>query len=188
MQLIRTSAAIGLAALALAGCIPPAPEPTPAPTPTPTPSPVATQAPPLTMAPPPAPIPDQWLDLPQTSGDWRYEATAQGSVARFARAGSPSRLEIACALNAREVRIFLPASGNLANRTVEIRSQAIARSSMTAPRADGSGVELVVPASDALLDALAFSQGRFAIQLSGAEALYLPSWQEISRVVEDCRG
>jgi len=48
---------------------------------------------------------------------------------------------------------------------------------------------LVVPiaAKDSLLDAMAFSRGRFALETAGQETLYLPSWPEISRVVEDCR-
>jgi len=34
---------------------------------------------------------------------------------------------------------------------------------------------------------MAFSRGRFALETAGQETLYLPSWPEISRVVEDCR-
>jgi hypothetical protein len=41
--------------------------------------------------------------------------------------------------------------------------------------------------SDRLLDAIAFSRGRFAVETTGLPTLYVPSWPEISRVVEDCR-
>ena len=41
--------------------------------------------------------------------------------------------------------------------------------------------------SVSLLDAMAFSSGRFAVDLPGRSVLYLPSWPEVSRVIEDCR-
>ena len=44
-----------------------------------------------------------------------------------------------------------------------------------------------LPARDSFLDAMAFSRGRFAVEISGVPTLYLPAWPEISRVVEDCR-
>jgi hypothetical protein len=42
-------------------------------------------------------------------------------------------------------------------------------------------------ARDPLLDAIALSRGRFAVETGGLETLYLPAWPEITRVVEDCR-
>jgi hypothetical protein len=42
-------------------------------------------------------------------------------------------------------------------------------------------------AQDPLLDAVAFSRGRFMIETPGQLALYLPSWPELSRAIEDCR-
>ena len=44
-----------------------------------------------------------------------------------------------------------------------------------------------LPARDPLLDAMAFSKGRFAVEVAGLPTLYLPSWIEVSRVIEDCR-
>jgi hypothetical protein len=43
-------------------------------------------------------------------------------------------------------------------------------------------------AFDPLLDALAFSRGRFAVSVSGTPALVVPPWPEIARLVEDCRS
>ena len=54
--------------------------------------------------------------------------------------------------------------------------------------------QLVVPtmaelaASDPLLDAIAFSRGRFAVDVPGTAPVYVPAYPEITRVVEDCRG
>jgi hypothetical protein len=42
-------------------------------------------------------------------------------------------------------------------------------------------------ARDGLLDAMAFSRGRFAVETAGLPTLYVPSWPEVSRVIEDCR-
>ena len=44
-----------------------------------------------------------------------------------------------------------------------------------------------IPARDKLLDAMAFSRGRFLLDVSGLPSLALPSWPEVSRVIEDCR-
>ncbi len=44
-----------------------------------------------------------------------------------------------------------------------------------------------LPARDSLLDAMAISRGRFAVEVSGMQTLYLPAWPEVSRVIEDCR-
>jgi len=38
-----------------------------------------------------------------------------------------------------------------------------------------------------LLDAMALARGRFAVEVAGYPALYLPNWAEVARVVEDCR-
>ena len=54
-----------------------------------------------------------------------------------------------------------------------------------------SGAPLIVAelaASDPLLDAIAFSRGRFAVDVPGTAPVYVPAYPEITRVVEDCRG
>jgi hypothetical protein len=48
-------------------------------------------------------------------------------------------------------------------------------------------IALALPARDGLLDAMAFSRGRFAVETAGLPTLYVPSWTEVSRVIEDCR-
>lgn len=44
-----------------------------------------------------------------------------------------------------------------------------------------------IPVRDRKLDAMAHSRGRFAVEVAGLTPSYLPSWPEVSRVVEDCR-
>jgi hypothetical protein len=43
-------------------------------------------------------------------------------------------------------------------------------------------------ARDPHMDQIAFSRGRFLVDVAGQTRLVLPSWPEIARVIEDCRG
>lgn len=42
--------------------------------------------------------------------------------------------------------------------------------------------------TDPILDAMALSRGRIALEVDGQTPVAIPSWAEITRVVEDCRG
>ena len=44
-----------------------------------------------------------------------------------------------------------------------------------------------LPASDRLLDQIAFTRGRFTVEVPGRPMLVIPAWPEPARVVEDCR-
>lgn len=56
------------------------------------------------------------------------------------------------------------------------------------PRVGTPGwLAVAIAVRDPLLDTIAFSRGRFAIEAAGLDTLYLPAWPEISRVIEDCR-
>ncbi len=81
--------------------------------------------------------------------------------------------------------LFRSAPGTAASITVSITTTEGTRS--LAANAVAGGLEIALPARDPLLDAIAFSRGRFAVQAAGTIPLYMPSWTEISRVVEDCR-
>jgi hypothetical protein len=45
-----------------------------------------------------------------------------------------------------------------------------------------------VGANDPFLDSIAFSRGRFSVEVPGTPMLVIPSWPEAARVVEDCRS
>jgi hypothetical protein len=45
-----------------------------------------------------------------------------------------------------------------------------------------------IAAADPILDAIAFSRGRFAVNAAGVPSLVLPPWADVARVVEDCRA
>jgi hypothetical protein len=170
-----------LASLALAGCIP-APERTPVPPHSPArmPMPAPTQAP---VTPPPPPFSGNWMDAPVTPGDWSYAA----GVARFGETASEPRLTMRCDRAARMIEISRSGTAVAALQMV-IRTETVERSVDAVP-APGAQPAIVarIRAHDPLLDAMAFSRGRFAIEIGGLPALYVPSWPEVTRVIEDCR-
>ncbi len=51
----------------------------------------------------------------------------------------------------------------------------------------GSGYSVSLNPRDPLLDAMAITRGRFAVEVEGETPLYLPAWAEVTRVIEDCR-
>lgn len=73
-----------------------------------------------------------------------------------------------------------------ANATLTLRATDGAASY---PLVAGTGeMTATVPSGDAQLDRIAFSRGRFMVQVTGSDDLILPAWAEVARVIEDCRG
>lgn len=174
---------VALPLIALAACVP-APAPTPAPSPRPTV--VPTPAP--TATPLPTPAYENWIDAPQTPGDWFYAAIQPYTYAAFGPAATPPLASIRCDRASRTVSIGRTSDSNAA-RPMTIRAETLARTFAAEPRQGSVETLLAVdlPASDPFLDAIAFSQGRFMVEVAGEEPLFLPAWPEISRVIDDCR-
>ena len=186
--LFASSLAYAGAALALtfgiAACVP-APDSTPAPTPTP-----ITRAP--APAPAPAPTYDNWMDAPRTPGDWTYStervANARYSSAEYAGANGEVLARITCSPTGNVIlqRYVDPRSPY--NRTMTIRTETTTRSLQAPVDPEGQNMfAAVIPGRDPLLDAMALTKGRFALELADAPTLYLPAWAEVTRVIEDCR-
>lgn len=152
--------------------------PAPTPTATPTPTPVATLA---------APEYRNYLDAPQTQGTWRYIAESNETFALFGTAIENSQFIIRCELQSRKVGIgrFGVEAGSALMR---IRTET--REGMFDATGRDSGQPLVaaeLDANDPLLDAMAITKGRIAVETAGMPTLYLPAWAEVTRVIEDCR-
>lgn len=181
--LLLTGGTIALTGIGLAACVAPAPEP-PAPAPTPTPTPVATPTP---VGPAIVRAPVDWLDQPITAGDWTYRSDGGVTRALFGDAASGTRFTIACEAAARQVK-FWRAAGD-ANAPILTFTTTEGARSLSATRVEGAQPQIVasVQPYDPLLDQIVFTRGRFAVQAEGTDTLYLPSWGEIARVVEDCR-
>jgi hypothetical protein len=122
--------------------------------------------------------PVDWQYRPLTPGTWRYESDAAGSLASFGADAAVLRCDRASR------RVSLRAAGSGGAMTVRTSYGAAAWP------AAGQGGQLVAAraASDAILDQIAYSRGKIAVETPGQPALILPAWAELSRVIEDCRG
>ncbi len=133
--------------------------------------------------PPPPPRTADWRDMPITPGNWRWQMEGSRSVARFGN----DVLVLSCNREAGAVTLIRP---GLAQGSVPLTILASSGNrTVTAQAVAGPPpvIALTLPARDSLLDAMAFSRGRFAIETAGLPTLYVPSWPEVSRVIEDCR-
>ncbi|MGB7374137.1 hypothetical protein [Pontixanthobacter sp.] len=167
-----------LPVLALACCAP-------APDPGSVPQPVTRTAPAPSVV--QEPVYNNFLDAPQTPGTWTYNEGDDFSYALFAPAGQPARFGIECMKPSREVRLVRGTAGT-GPTPMRIRTETLQRLITATPAADGRPMVIAtLPASDNLLDAMALSRGRFAVETGGVETLYLPAWAEVTRVIEDCR-
>lgn len=145
--------------------------------------------------PPPAPPPPaNWIDAPQTTGNWRHLASANGSEALFAGHGGAPLFAIQCNRQAGQIRLVRHADG-AQNRTrgaamrilTGPRTQMLNASLQPAGQQGATHIMATLAPRDPLLDAMIFTRGRFGVESEGQPALYLPSWPEIAKVVEDCR-
>ncbi|MBC7491595.1 MAG: hypothetical protein H7241_03995 [Novosphingobium sp.] len=183
----------GVVTIALAGCV--SQRTAPPPRVMPQPAPVIRTA--------PAPVvqgPADWRDRPLTAGDWSYRTLASGSVARFSDVngigGAGIGLAaIACNLGQRIVTVsrsapnpIAGAQGSVPLTLVTTAQQHPFNAAVSAnPGQFGPSLVVSFAVRDATLDDLAFSRGRFAIEASGQPTLILPAWEEVGRVIEDCR-
>ncbi len=170
-------------ALLAVACVP-APDSTPAPTP----APVQKEPSPPT-APPPASIPkySNWMDAPRTAGDWSYRSNGSGSVALYGQSQTEPKFSLRCDRSRNEV--VLSRAGTAGpNASLRILTETTERS-LAAQQVSGQlpQVRTSLQARDPLLDAMALTKGRFAVETSGLPTLYVPAWGEVTRVIEDCR-
>ena len=108
--------------------------------------------------------------LPLTPGQWTYAASATGSEARYGAAFS-----LRCDRATRTVIISRPGA---APTVLSIATDSVTRNLPVGGR--------LLP-NDPLLDAIAFSRGRFLVSEGGA-TLAIPTWPEAARSIEDCRS
>lgn len=179
MRIISVPLSIPLLLLALASCstAPPAPAPVPQPT-----KPVA--------APSPAPTqpPEKWIDWPITPGAWVYRKDGRGSLALFGQADRDAIFIIRCDQSRRQ--LLLSRAGSVSEGSTMVLHASAGMASYPAGNSGGTPPYTVVSISpgDIMMDRIAYSRGRFAVETSGLESLAIPVWPEFSRVVEDCRN
>jgi hypothetical protein len=118
-------------------------------------------------------------------GTWIYAQTADGSEATFIGASNLPQLTVHCTRLSRRVSIAKPASGAAPFIAIWTSSQTKSAPASFKPATNRLTTDFA--AYDAFLDAIAFSRGRAAFSVGTAPALVVPTWSEISRVIEDCR-
>ena len=133
-----------------------------------------------------APAPVDIESVQPLPGTWSYQRLQAGSEASFLDTARTQRLILRCNLAARTVSIVrtgVPAAAptlsvwtTSSSRSVPARFEATQR--LTAD----------LRATDPLLDAMAFSRGRFATAAAGAPMVAVSVWPEVGRVIEDCRS
>ena len=154
-------------------------KPEPAALPPPPPRPVATAV--------PAPSPADWRDAALTPGNWSYEPGTGGSIARFGPDASTPLASLGCDRAAG--RIALQRAGSAPGPLPLTITTSLATRAFTATPVAGATPQLTLAfaSRDPILDAMAFSRGRFMVEVPGLPTLYLPAWPEVARVIEDCR-
>ena len=131
----------------------------------------------------------QTLDLSAATpivGNWTYSSAADGSEAVFVNASPQPQFFVHCTRAARRITIAKPAAG--AAPFLNLWTSAQTRNLPASFNPATMRISADVSAYDPLLDAIAFSRGRFGVSVSGAPALVLPAWAEPARVIEDCRA
>lgn len=164
----------------LVGCVPQPPA-----TPPPARPPMAPPPPPPAAMPSPAAAAD-WRDWPMTPGTWVYRRDPRGSIALFGPADRDALVTLRC--DAASKQIYLSRSGTVAT-PLTVRTTSTARTLQIQPTGGTPPYAAVALAPrDPLLDAIAFSRGRFTLEQQGVAPLVVPPWAEVGRVTEDCRG
>ena len=169
----------GVLLVALASCTAPPPYGAPPP---------RAPAPPRAAAPPPPPpaVPQSWRDAPLTPGTWRWMRESGSSVARY-----DGQVMLACTGRAVTLALSSPAAPPPAapppGTTPPGTTLTITTSDTSRSFALGGAPTLTLSPHDPILDAIAFSRGRFMVAVTGGPRLILPAWAEVARVIEDCR-
>ncbi len=172
-----------IASLLLAGCAGRAPAPAPAPVATPEPAATPSPAPPPPVARPAG----DWRDAPITPGTWRWSMVDGRSTARFAQPGLTPLVELTCLRDRGAVRLAHAGAAATAVPLVLVTTTGTFPLLSDPAASTATQVAVLIPSRDRSLDALAFSRGRFAIEVTGLSPSYLPAWPEVARVIEDCR-
>ena len=166
-----------VALLALAACVAPSAPPAPK---------AMSAPPPVAVAPPPR-LTGDWNDWPFTPGNWTYRRDGRTSVAQFGTPGRNATVNFRC--DAQSRRVTLSREASAPGTRMVIRTSSMTKT-MAATASDANPAYLAadIAASDPILDAMAFSRGRVLVEMEGQQPVILPSWAEITRIVEDCRG
>ena len=123
---------------------------------------------------------------PVSPGSWAYRSVTGGSEAAFVDGTGTIRMVVACGKLTRLVTLSRISAAPAA--TLSFWTSSATRNLSSRFDQPSGRIIAQVGAMDPLLDALAFSRGRFAVSMPGMAALIMPAGTEIAHVVEDCRA
>ena len=109
--------------------------------------------------------------MPLSAGHWIYLQGIAGSEARYG-----GLLSLRCD---RTARVVVVQRIGAAPSALTIATSSVSRTLPVGGR---------IAATDRLLDAIAFSRGRFLVAGGAGPVLAVPSWPEAARSIEDCRN
>ncbi|MDQ3245887.1 MAG: hypothetical protein M3Q52_03150 [Pseudomonadota bacterium] len=122
---------------------------------------------------------------PAAPGSWVYQPITGGSLARFLDTGAIARVVLQCNRVSRKVTIAHTSAAPSAS--LFVWTSTLSRTLPARFEQNAMRVVAELSATDPLLDAIAFSRGRFAVQMAGSDALVVTSAPEPARAIEDCR-
>ena len=145
---------------------------------------------PVRPAPRPAPLPPvaDWRDIMPPAGNWRWGMVQGRSNAQYVATSGAVLASLTCDRGGGQVLLARPGRADSQVAMGITTTSGGNRPLLSNPAAASAGwIVATLPARDRLLDAMAFSRGRFLFDVAGLPPLALPSWPEVSRVIEDCR-
>ena len=118
-------------------------------------------------------------------GAWTYSQAAGGSEAIFSDANANPQLWLRCTRVTREVTVSRVASA--AAPTIDVWTSTTSQAVPASFNPATSRLSFSKWAFDPLFDAMAFSRGRIGFTVGAQTPLVVPPWEEVARVIEDCR-
>lgn len=129
-----------------------------------------------------------WTEWPLAKGDWVYREDDRGSIALFGPPNAEATFIIRC--DRARNQLFLSREGVVAESGAQMTLRASSGLQSYPARNSGGALNyaaIALPVTDYMMDRIAFSRGRFAVETNGLQSLAIPIWPEFIRVVEDCR-
>jgi hypothetical protein len=129
-----------------------------------------------------------WMDAPRTPGDWSYSDRGAFTFADYGTAPDKIVFGMRCDKANHVVSLGRTSASKVAV-PMQVKTETVTQLFTAEPQQAGQYhiVSAPLPAADSFLDAMALSKGRFAVEVVGEPTLYIPSWPEVTRVIEDCR-
>lgn len=128
----------------------------------------------------------EWATCPVLDGEWAYRAAVAGqnATADFHTSDGEHLLEIRC--EPEDGGVVISAANN-SNDAAQILFRTETQSRIVTGETSEGWISTSFAAGDDLLDAIAFSHSRFAVEVEGDASYILPTRPEITRIIEDCR-